>query len=365
VFDIASENSFDFLSDEYRALFENSRATAFQHPLWLDRVYRRLAPHLDVEPLVISVRWSNNGRLAMILPLIRRRYGVMKVIEFADLKVCDYAAPVCDDATFALILRDEIVCKQIRMALQPHDFLRIQKLRTDALPLDRLLGSASRSSMDMNAHSVPLHGPFEKWRADNIERSYRNELDKKARKIRRKGNVRFEVSCDPEAIKANFHAMREYRLPRFQDCEDPDLVQSPIYFDFYVELAIAGANAGLCRTYTLSLDGRPISCVWGLKHRSQFLTVLGGFDLANYKNYSIGALVFEGIAGDCIEKGETVLDFTIGNESYKRLFGAQPTGMWMISRSGSSLGLLVGLVTKQMPWTIKVARRLVNRKMPA
>ena len=100
MFDVALENSFDFLSDEYRALFENSRATAFQNPLWLDHLYRRLAPRLDAEPLIIAVRWSNNGRLALILPLIRRRYGVMKVIEFADLKVCDYAAPVCDDATF-------------------------------------------------------------------------------------------------------------------------------------------------------------------------------------------------------------------------------------------------------------------------
>jgi len=365
VFDVASENSFDFLSDEYRALFEDSRATAFQHPLWLDRLYRRLAPHLDVEPLVISVRWSDNGRLAMILPLIRRRYGVMKVIEFADLKVCDYASPICDDATFALILRNETACDQIRKALQPHDLLRIQKLREETLPVDRLLGTASRSSMNMNAHSVPLYGPFAKWRADNMDPLYRKELDKKGRRIRRKGDLRFEVCRDPELIKATFHSMREYRKRRFQDCADPDLVQSSLYFEFYLELAIAGANAGLCRTYTLSLDGRPISCVWGLKHRSQFLTVLGGFDLANYKNYSIGALVFEGIAGDCIEKGETVLDFTIGNESYKRLFGAQPTGMWMISRSGSSLGLLVGLVTKQMPWTIRVARRLMNRRIPS
>src|SRR2546430_13630400 len=47
VFDVASENSFDFLSDEYRALFENSRATAFQNPLWLDRLYASLAPRLD------------------------------------------------------------------------------------------------------------------------------------------------------------------------------------------------------------------------------------------------------------------------------------------------------------------------------
>ena len=56
------------------------------------------------------------------------------------------------------------------------------------------------------------------------------------------------------------------------------------------------------------------------------------------------------------------LDFTIGDESYKRLFGMQPTAMWTMSGSGSSVGSLVGFVSGQMPWTMKIAKRLVNAK---
>jgi len=361
VFEIGVENAFDFLSEEYRELFANSRATAFQHPLWLDRLYGRMAPRFDAEPLVIVVRWRGSGRLAMVLPLIRRRHGVMRVVEFADFKVSDYAAAVCDRATFGLILRDDLVCQRIRRALQPYDVLRIQKLRDDSLPLDRLFG-VTRMSMSMNAHAVPLYGPLETWRADNIDQSYRKELDKKGRQIRRKGDVRFGISLDPGEITATFHRMREYRRPRFQNREDPDLLQSATYFDFYLDLAIAGAYAGFCRTYTLWLDSRPISGVWGMVHQGQFLVVLGGFDLAGFKNCSIGALVFEAVAVDCIAKGEHVLDFTIGDESYKRLFGMQPTAMWTLSASGSPVGSLVGFVSGQMPWTMRVAKRIVNGK---
>src|SRR5262249_3450187 len=78
VFEIELANSFDLLSDEYRTLFEGSRATAFQHPLWLDRLYRGLVPRRKAEPLIIAVRWSNDQRLAMILPLVRRRYGLVR-----------------------------------------------------------------------------------------------------------------------------------------------------------------------------------------------------------------------------------------------------------------------------------------------
>jgi CelD/BcsL family acetyltransferase involved in cellulose biosynthesis len=317
----------NFLTDEYRTLFESSRATAFQHPLWLHHLYTRLAPRRNAEPLIIAVRSSHDGRLAMILPLVRRRYGGVKLIEFADLRVSDYAAPVCDDATFDLVARDKVACERIRRALQPCDFLRIQKIRDDALPLDRLVGGVPRSLMATSAHAVPLYGPFDKWRADNIGASFRKDLDMRARRLARRGTPRLSVSSDAESITQTFHHMRACHLPRFQDAyhKARDALQSPLIFEYYLELAIVGAAVGLCRTYTLSLDQRPIAGLWGLTHRGRFMTIMQGFDLANYKNCSVGSLMFQALARDCIERGDNVLDFTIGDEPYKRRFGGQPT----------------------------------------
>lgn len=41
---VARDDDFDFFSTEYLNLFSSSSATAFQHPLWLDTSYRKLAP---------------------------------------------------------------------------------------------------------------------------------------------------------------------------------------------------------------------------------------------------------------------------------------------------------------------------------
>ena len=38
MFDVAIENAFEFLSEDYADLFAHSAATAFQHPVWLDLV---------------------------------------------------------------------------------------------------------------------------------------------------------------------------------------------------------------------------------------------------------------------------------------------------------------------------------------
>src|SRR5262249_17259662 len=76
----------------------------------------------------------------------------------------------------------------------------------------------------------------------------------------------------------------------------------------------------------------------------------------------IGSLTFEAALRDCIERGDTVFDFTIGDEPYKRFFGAQPTAMWVISGPASPLGTLAGFVTRQMPWATQMAKRIINRK---
>jgi CelD/BcsL family acetyltransferase involved in cellulose biosynthesis len=216
--------------------------------------------------------------------------------------------------------------------------------------------------MGMSAHAVRLYGPYSQWRAENITASYRKELDKKQRQLNRKGAVQFACSRDPEVIKSTFYNMRQYRQERFQG---RDLLQKPVYFDFYLEVALQGAEDGFSRTYALAIDGHPIGGVWGLHHRHQFLVLLGGFDFAAFKNQSIGALTFAEVARDCIERGDTLLDFTIGDESYKRLFGARPSGMWMISAAGTPLGRIANFVAEKVPWTMKLAKQVVNRRREA
>jgi CelD/BcsL family acetyltransferase involved in cellulose biosynthesis len=355
VFLVQAEHSFDFLSAEYAELFSRSHATAFQSPLWLDRLYTRLVPHVGAQPLIVTVRARADGRLVMVLPLLRQRRGAMRVVEFADLRVSDYASPVCDEFTFARILRDQAACAEIRQALMPYDLIRVQKMKDGAMALEKLLDVKSRTSMKMNSYAIALSAPFAKWRSENISRSYGKELDKKGRKLRRKGEIRLECAEDPEAIRRTFHALRDFRRTRFQDS---DLLQKDAYFEFYLETAISGAPAGLARTYALLLDGQPIAAVWGLLHKRQFLVILSSFDFGHYKNYSTGSLIFEQVARDCIARGDVCLDFTIGDEPYKLLFGARPTRMWMITRSGTRLGAITNFVVDQWPWAKRLAKRL-------
>lgn len=364
MFEVTVEDSFDFQSPEYRELYDKSEATVFQHPHWLSSLYGKLMVSNSATSLIIVVRFQADGRLAMVLPLIRRRYSAMRVIELADLRVSDYASPVTDTETFNAIVADTASVATIRHLMKPYDLLRISKLTERALPLEKLFSDRNRENMSMNAYATPLEASFPEWRQKRINRSYCKELDVKSRRLHRRGEVRFECVTDRAALITAFEALKKFQDARFANSDGVgNLLQQPAYLDFYKAVATAGLD-GSARTYALWLDGQPIATTFGLAGGNAFHVILVGFDLV-FKNLSIGALMFEQIARDCIERGDSLLDFTIGDEGYKLIFGAEPSAMWQISHPGSVLGYTAGLVVERLPAVKKIARRLFYGGQPA
>ncbi|MCA6122523.1 GNAT family N-acetyltransferase [Bradyrhizobium sp. WSM 1704] len=361
-FDVCIDDTFDFLSREYAELFKGSDATAFQHPLWLDSLYRKLATAMAAKPLVVVVRRRAGGALAAVLPLLRVRRGPMRTIEFADLRVSDYLAPVCTVKTFADLLRDEAACRKLRQLLRPFDLLRVPKLLDARMPIETLLGAPHRVSMDTNAYATVLTAPFEQWQINALGKSYQKELAKKWRQIHRKGNLTFSCCNDSSSIREAMETMKKFRGPRFHAQGDGDLLQRPEYFDFYSDVALRGLGS-FSRLYAMKMDGNVIATALGLSHRDSLLVIMTGFDIEGYKSQSIGALTFESVARDCIARGDQVLDFTIGDEPYKKQFGGQPTPMSSVTQSGSTAGAIALLALKQAPWIKQAAKRVAELRM--
>lgn len=361
-FDIAIEQAFDFLSPEYIELFDDSAATAFQHPIWLHTLYTGLAAQAGATPLVVTVRYRTTGNLAMVLPLLRVRRGPIRTVEFADLRVSDYLAPVCSPKAFSQLLEDADACAEVRRLIRPFDLLRMTKLPDGRLPIESLLAAPRRVSMDTNAYATVLLAPFEQWRASAIDRSYQKELAKKYRQLQKKGALGFSCCNDSASVLEALDVMRKFRGPRFHAQGDGDLLQRPEYYGFYSDVAVRGLGS-FVRLYAMKMDGDVIAAVLGLCHQGSFLVIMSAFDIAGYKSQSIGALMFEQVAKDCIARGDQLLDFTIGDEPYKKLFGAQASPMWTVTQAGSTAGAMSLFALTRAPWLKLVAKRLAEFRL--
>jgi CelD/BcsL family acetyltransferase involved in cellulose biosynthesis len=301
--------NFNFLSREYAQLFARSSATAFQHPIWLHGVFTQLTA--DHEPAFMIARTQAEGKLMLVLPMIKRRFGIFSCYDAADLDVGDYAALVVDREAGADASR------QIHEALSRLGLLRIRKVRGNDVGFAAGDMTTRSNVMSFHAHEVELTGPVDGWQARLLSADFARYLKSKGKRLAAKGKVTLEEVRQPALIKNAFESLREFRRSRWAT----DLLRDPAYFRFYQEAAIAGQASGFTRTYVLSVDGVTAAVLFGVWHRGRFSFLIMGFDNERFRNSSAGLLIIERVMEDCIHRKDEVFDLTIGDEEYKQRFG--------------------------------------------
>ena len=194
---------FNFASEDYADLFERADATAFQHPIWLDRKFARLVDAKGHAPAVLVGRSQPDNRLIFVLPMIRRKLGPFVLLDAADLDVGDYNALVVDRRAAA----NPDTARQIARRLRRLNFVRMRKVRGQApgfAPAD----TPAISAMDYNAHEVALDLPVEGWQSRILKPEFARYLASKRRRLANKGRIAFEAVSSPARIRAAFDSMR-------------------------------------------------------------------------------------------------------------------------------------------------------------
>jgi len=345
---------FDFQSEEYDQLFRRSAASGFQSPAWLGATYAAIRRAPLADPFILTVRDAGTGALVALAPLVLRyRFG-LRVIAYADIGSLDYCC-VVQAPEFETGL-DPVLRRDVDAALKAADALFIPKVPDAALrSFDRLL-AARRVKMAYSAHPVPLFGPFPEWRNATMNGTTRRSLDKKRRKLSRIGRLETIAETEPGFVAATIEQIRLLREPRFAETGVSDPLKSEAFRAFYASLK----DSGTVRAYQMRLDGATIACGFAMVHGDACHLLLTGFDVGNWRNYSVGLLMIEDAIADCVARGERVFDFTIGDHPYKADFGAQSAPIWRLTRGLSVKGRLM-LAVMQLKGGERLAKRLAPR----
>lgn len=315
---LEATDRFDFGSDEYRRLFPNASASAFQHPDWLTAFYRNVAPAHDAEPLVVTGR-DSGGELQLLVPLVRRKSGdAAGSIEYASLGVTDYVCPILATG----IRVGQQTAQHFRDVLGLHAGLKIGPVHHSHLHQWRSLLEVEPSALDFGAHAVRYGSPYSEWRRINLRPRRAAGLDRKARKLAEAGGLQLELVA-PGDVRQALIAARDFRAGRFRG----DPLQTAHGLEFYIDVATNGARSGLARTYRLASKDGPVAFVFGLVDGECFRYILLACDYGSYARYSPGFLVLDHVMAEWAADGGTIFDFTIGDERFKADFGCSRTTM--------------------------------------
>jgi len=355
---VQREDDFDFESAEYAELFANSGATAFQHPVWLSVLYAQLAPRRLARKVVVVAR-TEDGRLVLVLPFVLRRRGPVRVLEYADLGVNDYAAPVADRSVL-----DEpdltVLAADVRRALGSFDLLRIERVADDPAGLMSLIAGTAAKQHSYSTHLMELRPTVAAWR-DELDPQFVRHLERKYKRLRPKGERRLRLVTDPAEVEPLMSQMQAFRAARFSERRGTDLVQEPDYFSFYAEVARRSIGAGPARLVALEVGGEPAAVALDLDEPDRELFLLVGYDVGRLRNYSLGLLIVDSLVQDCIGRNRQFFDLTVGDEGYKADFGARPRPLFEVRSARTVAGGVMMIGQDTYLRSRRVAKRVVER----
>jgi CelD/BcsL family acetyltransferase involved in cellulose biosynthesis len=291
--------------------------TAFQHPLWYEAWY---AAFTEASPLIAIVTDSVTERPVALVPLILRvRHGV-RIVEFADLNVTDYNAPMLRVGAALNVAGTRALGQALVAALRELpggvDLIRLRKMPEGELNPLAMLGRAG--SCSLNGNIVATGDDFEAYRV-SIKRM---QLSRSWRVFNRHPGAAFRLIDSVDEALGIIDVMDAQQQARMQKLGLEFALNDTTHAKFYRDLVRRGLSEGYAVVSALTCDEGVVATVLGIKQGGSFVFLRISNGGEQWKNCSPSRLIIERTMAALHAQGLRRFDLSIGNYPFKRRFGA-------------------------------------------
>ncbi|MFK4510569.1 GNAT family N-acetyltransferase [Bradyrhizobium daqingense] len=329
----------DFLRDWRQAALRLNvgHRTAFQHDHWLGAWYAAFG---NLAPLIAVISDAATGRDIALVPMISHVRRGIRIVEFADLGVSDNNAPILsrDAALDAAAMRaiGKALIPALRALPDGFDLLRLRKMPAEIGGKPNPLVSLGRSgSSSLNGNLVLLGDDYEAYQA-SIKRM---QMPRCWRVFTRHAGARFELATDVARAHELLDVMDVQQQARMEKLGSPFVLNDETHARFYRDVVGNGIADGYAVVAALVCDEGVIGTSFGIRQGATYclLRISHGGD--SWSSCSPGLLVIERTMAALHAKGVRRFDLSIGNQDYKRRFGATRVPLTDVSVALSWRGL--------------------------
>jgi CelD/BcsL family acetyltransferase involved in cellulose biosynthesis len=354
------------------ARWNEARATtSFQDFRWLGAWYGAFT---EVEPVIAVITDARTLEQAALLPLVRHARRGLRIIEFADLDLTDYNAPLLGPAAPRDAAGAQAMWRGLLAVLKRlqggADLIRLRKLPHDLdgrpNPL-ALLDGTGRSAV--NGNLVTIGEDFDAWR-HSLGRNARKGFLKSWRVFTREPQAQFRIISDPDEAARVMAAMEAQQGARMQALGLNYNLNDQAYAAFYRDLLATNLASGYAVLTALTVGNEVVAALLGIRNGARYVMVRFSNAGEKWANCSPGLLVIERTMEALHADGVRSFDFGTGNYAYKRKFGVTQLPLLNITRAlswrGKPLGLRDRMVRKLRRFprlSARISRALGTRSM--
>jgi CelD/BcsL family acetyltransferase involved in cellulose biosynthesis len=304
-------------------------ATTFQHGRWLEAWY---AAFDTVSPLIAIVSDAVTGRQVALVPLIRHTQRGVRIVEFADLGLTDYNAPILALGTPSGETEARALCQALMAALrrlpEGADLVRMQKMPADVDGKPNPMKSLGRlGSCSLNGNLISIGDDFEAYRT-SIKRM---QLPRSWRVFSRNPGAAFRIVTDVDEAVALLDTMDAQQQARMQHLGLEFILNEAACAKFYRDLIIRGIDEGYAVVSALTCDEAIVATVLGIRQGANFVFLRISNGGTRWSPCSPSRLIIERTMAALHRDGVRQFDLSIGNYAFKRRFGATPLPLTDVS----------------------------------
>jgi CelD/BcsL family acetyltransferase involved in cellulose biosynthesis len=304
-----------------------SPSTPFQHPQWYDAWYAAFTGAEGVAPLIAVVTDASTGEPAMLLPLICSRQDKITTVEFADLNLTDYNAPILGSAAPRDAKAMRVLWRSLLSALRrmpgAADLIRLRKVPIDLdgrpNPL-ALLGTGGPCLL--NGNLVTTGEDYDAWRY-TLQKVVRTELQRSWRVFTRDPAASFAIVTDISEALRILATTEVQQGTRMQSLGRNYILNHETCAAFYRNLVRDGVGKGYALVSALTVGDEIVATLLGIRTGSRYVMIRISNAGAKWSNCSPGRLIIERTMAALHKDGVREFDFSVGNYAYKRRFGVR------------------------------------------
>ena len=302
---------------------QGSGPALFQHSSWLRSWYACLGQQDGVEPLLLSARPVGAQADALLIPLVKRREGLLTVVEHADGGITDYNAPVMREGSRFSGGDARALWAELRCALQGCDVLRLDKLAagSGAQANPWLLMLPTRAS-ELFGNRFRAHERYADWMT-HIGKHARKEFERCWRVFNRSPDARFVMASHVDEGLALLRQLAS--LQHARQAETPGYrLAEPAYASFYEHFLRHNLDSGRC-VMTALMDGEQmVAGLLSVFDGERFTMLRIAMAGEPWKACAPGKLLLERSIHAMHQRGCREFDFAIGDYQHKKAFCTTP-----------------------------------------
>lgn len=300
---------------------EAGDGTSFQHRHWLSAWYRAFN---TVTPLIAIISDATTKRDVALVPLMSRQHHGIRLVEFADLGVSDYNAPLLaceaprDSASMSTM--GQALLAALRQLPDRPDLIRLKKMPAEICGRPNpLVTSGWNGSSSLNGNVVEVGDDFEAYRA-SIRKM---QMPRCWRVFTRHPGARFQIAANASEAQRFLDVMDIQQHQRMEKLEIEFVLDDPRHANFYRDVVSRGITEGYAVVSALIADEGIVATTMGLRHGGNYSLLRTSNAGGQWSNCSPGLLCVERTMAALHERGVRNFDLSIGNYDYKRRFGAK------------------------------------------